>query len=282
MITEQNIDASKIISDLAEIGTEMYDYKKPIYKYTSIETAKIILETLSIRFRAPSTFNDPFEFDLDFFDTDLTNKEFKSMFEAGLRLNPQISSKKRKELIRKTNISDFKKSYKAVIEKQRHISMVFCASEINNNILMWSHYANCHKGVCLGIYMPPIISEIGCITRKVNYTDTIKPKRLYTSDQHQRFLALMYWIFTKAACWSYENEIRSFIINEANQLGINQEKSYYYLQLHESQLKEMYFGLKTSEKDINELKQVISKKGYIIPITKRMEKVRGAFALHVM
>lgn len=145
MISEPNIDSSKILPDLADIGVNLHDYSKPVYKYTSVETAKIILETLKIRFRAPSTFNDPFEFSLEFFDRDLSNKEFKSRFETLLRLQPGMTSRRRKELLKNTSIVDFKKSYDSTIERQRQTSMVFCSSEVNNDILMWSHYANCHK-----------------------------------------------------------------------------------------------------------------------------------------
>src|SRR5690242_4206761 len=98
MISESDIDASKNLSDFADIGICMHDYSKPVYKYTSVETAKIILETGKIRFRAPSTFNDPFEFSLDFFDRDLSNKEFKDRFEFLLRMQPGITSKRRKEI----------------------------------------------------------------------------------------------------------------------------------------------------------------------------------------
>lgn len=114
---------------------------------------------------------------------------------------------------------------------------------------------------------------------KVHYTDIIKPKRLYTDDQHQRGLALMYWVFTKASCWSYEKEVRSFIRNEQNHLRINHEK-FCDIELNKSQLKEIYFGLETSERDINDLIQIIKRKDYTIPIIKRMKKIKGTFGIH--
>jgi len=42
MISESDINTSKILSDFADIGISMHDYSKPVYKYTSVETAKII------------------------------------------------------------------------------------------------------------------------------------------------------------------------------------------------------------------------------------------------
>lgn len=158
--------------------------------------------------------------------------------------------------------------------------MVFCSSEVNNNILMWSHYADCHKGVCLGLFIPPVITSVDCLTMKVNYTDIIKPKRFYTNDQHQRGLALAYWVFTKASCWCYEKEVRSFIKNEQNQLGIRNGK-FCDVELHKSQLKEIYFGLETSEKDIHDLTLIIRRQDYKIPI-KRMKKVKDAFEIHAV
>lgn len=279
MNTEPNIDSPKILSDLADIGISLHDYSKPVYKYTSTETAKIILETHKIRFRAPSTFNDPFEFSLDFFDRDLSNKEFKSRFETLLKHQTGMTSRRKKELLRITSIVDFKKSYDLTMERQRQICMVFCTSEVNNDILMWSHYANCHKGICIGLFLPPLIPSIDCITMKVNYTDIIKPKRFYTDDEHQRGLALLYWVFTKASCWSYEKEVRSFIKNEENQLGIHNEK-FCDVELHKSQLKEIYFGLETSEKDIHDITQIIKREDYTIPIIKKMKKIKRTFGIH--
>lgn len=107
MIDESNIDTAKILSDLADIGISLYDYSKPVYKYTSVDTAKKILETLKIRFRAPSTFNDPFEFSPDLFDRNLSNKEFKSRLDTLLRSQPGITSRRRKELLKTTTIVDF-------------------------------------------------------------------------------------------------------------------------------------------------------------------------------
>ena len=275
------IPASKVLSDFAEIGIHLHDYSKPIYKYTSLETAKIILETSSIRFRAPSTFNDPFEFSLDFFDMYVSTKEFKERFDKVLRNQSDITSKKRKEILKNTTIDIFRKSYEATIEKQRHLVMVFCTSEVNDNILMWSHYANSHKGVCLGLKLPPLISSIDCLTMKVNYTDVIVPRKFYAADDHNRGLALMYWVYTKASCWGYEKEIRSFIKNDDNFLKIDAKK-HCDIGLPKSQFQELYFGLEASEKDIQDIMQIIKQHDYNIPIIKKMKKVKGKFEMQAV
>lgn len=110
------------------------------------------------------------------------------------------------------------------MNESRNTSLVFCGSEVNNDILMWSHYANCHKGVCIGFRLPTIDVEWGGITLKVNYTESIIPKKFYTAGQTERANALFYWIFTKAMCWGYEKEIRCFIENLDKPLKISNEK----------------------------------------------------------
>ena len=115
-----------------------------------------------------------------------------------------------------------------------------------------------------------------------NYTDVINPQKFYTSSQYQRLIALSYWVFTKASCWSYEREVRSFIKNENNQLRISNGNRYYEVGLHESQFRELYFGLDTSQKDIDEIREIISKSGYQISTIKKMKKVKGAFALEAI
>jgi hypothetical protein len=48
----------------------MTEFPKPerIYKYVSLETAIKILETNSLKFAKPSTFNDPFDCDVNLLD----------------------------------------------------------------------------------------------------------------------------------------------------------------------------------------------------------------------
>ena len=127
---------------------------------------------------------------------------------------------------------------------------VCCFSRNMNEILMWSHYANNHRGVCLEF---EIIDEeiINGQLIAINYDndiyamDTIET----TSSGHLslnitsngKFLA------TKFKNWSYEEELRTYIFDEdINSNG--KEKAFL------GRLTAIFFGRNTSTDDIELVK----------------------------
>lgn len=102
--------------------------------------------------------------------------------------------------------------------------VVYCVSELRDNILMWSHYSNCHKGVCigfatdvqgnsLGILMnDPSLQRISGVVfdnflplRKVIYQKELPlPYDIFTGDTD----ALSAFLRTKGPGWAYERERR--------------------------------------------------------------------------
>lgn len=92
---------------------------------------------------------------------------------------------------------------------------VACFSEVNDSILMWSYYANKHKGVCLE-YDPTLLDNgieenqnlLNAI-QKVQYSETQynNPKYFRSADDINNVF------FTKALCWTHEQEWR-FVLND--------------------------------------------------------------------
>ncbi len=82
---------------------------------------------------------------------------------------------------------------------------VCCLSEICDDILMWSHYAAQHTGVCIGI-RPDRIA--GKLFRPVEYSDVVPLLDAweYIRGDGDKFLKLG---LTKASHWSYEKEWRT-------------------------------------------------------------------------
>ncbi|GBR14457.1 DUF2971 domain-containing protein [Gluconobacter frateurii] len=121
----------------------------------------------------------------------------------------------RKELYRKTDeeiISEWKCGIEGI--------GIFCLSECNSNILMWSHYAENHKGVCLEYSIKETPSNM---LEKVEYTD-IRPKfepfGFIPQYKVDKKVDLMRDILSKKAeTWSYEKEWRYFVkINNGKRL----------------------------------------------------------------
>ena len=88
---------------------------------------------------------------------------------------------------------------------------IFCCSKEYNEILMWSHYADNHRGICLEIE----IDEMVCKEQNIFYRNIVYKKNLVSilpkiSEQKQA----KYILNHKISNWRYEKEIRFFIQND--------------------------------------------------------------------
>jgi hypothetical protein len=82
---------------------------------------------------------------------------------------------------------------------------VFCLSEVCNDVLMWSHYADRHRGICVGIRTDRIPASRFA---KVQYCDDIPVLDCweYVKSNVDRFVKLS---LAKATRWQYEKEWRT-------------------------------------------------------------------------
>lgn len=87
---------------------------------------------------------------------------------------------------------------------------ILCFSEIWNNPVMWSHYANRHAGLCLGFEIPEECLGKIHYSRKRVVADLEKLSNTssLSLDEAKKFL------FTKYSHWRYEKEHRSFVTLE--------------------------------------------------------------------
>lgn len=172
------------------------------YKYTSIDTLKLILESSSLKFSKPSEFNDPFDCNLTI-DTNNSHKEIEDYISLVKRTknlnNDQVKelrrsfhSPKKLHAITNQSISDAKETFG-----------VTCFSKKPDSILMWSHYADKHRGTCLKFniladaefFMTPFPVKYERKYPKYNY--------IRNREGTAKFL-----LETKSIDWEYENEIR--------------------------------------------------------------------------
>ena len=118
-----------------------------IYKYTNYERLTEILINNALHFSCPLDFNDPFDSyvnvkDLDDYSNDDINKI----------IGYPGDETKKKQLYKILN-PDNKEAKKKFADNQQKASenlLVLSLSELKDNILMWSHYADYHKGFCIG------------------------------------------------------------------------------------------------------------------------------------
>ena len=93
--------------------------------------------------------------------------------------------------------------FKATYDRKMRSEIgIYCVSTIADDILMWSHYANSHYGICLEFdcNVPSFRNAL-----EVSYAVERPCLNLYTDSQNP---ALDKSMLTKAAHWSYEKEWR--------------------------------------------------------------------------
>jgi Protein of unknown function (DUF2971) len=116
---------------------------------------------------------------------------------------------------------------------------LLCFSKSWHNPLLWSHYADRHKGICLGF---DISDQIG---RKVKYTS----KRVqcdwnrFGKDKQYGSSIMLEVYSTKYTHWKYENEVR-YMMDLDNDC---EQKSMYFMDYtNEIVLKEVILGANCS------------------------------------
>ncbi len=121
---------------------------------------------------------------------------------------------------------------KAVIFEKLKMSKKYgllCFSEDKYNPVQWAHYADKHKGVCLGLDIPE--KKL----RKVKYvTERLARETLNQSDRNEQLLT------TKFNHWSYEQERR--LIIKLNDTSINDSGLRFEYFGTDMALKEVYIG----------------------------------------
>ena len=186
-------------TELLKLAIEQGKYPRFLYKYRAdSDTTLSILENCSMWFSSPESFNDPF-------DCNLSEVSSHTQEEANLFLEHILAGRPDREqlLSRGTSVEVAEQSLisskKAVLSR----TGVLCLSREFDNILMWSHYTNCHKGLVMEL---DVLADLEFFVSpiQVKYTESYEPTN-YFVDQHAAITRI---ISTKSECWSYENEVR--------------------------------------------------------------------------
>jgi len=170
-----------------------------------------IVETGLHYFASPSSFNDPFDcrpnFTLDGTE-DAVREHLCGMWARQAPHLPEVERKAEVDAILRDPSRDpripennrlFAAAYDSLVTAQVG---VLCLSEVHDDILMWSHYADCHRGICL-IYETHY--EFFAHAQPVRYQrerPSVNPITQSTDEMLDNA------IFTKSSAWAYEKEWR--------------------------------------------------------------------------
>lgn len=256
----------------------LYKYR-PLYKgdksnYEFNEHTLSILQKGELYFSTPKEFNDPFDCWVPIKYYPITVEMVKSVLTDNTK-RYILEREKLKNIIKKEfnnnivkyvencNNNDLEnKQYCVEDIKNRFISSYYisCFSKRNDKTLMWSHYSDCHNGICIGFkahYLKGVNAldlnlkvNSGLATiEKVNYRkDNHKPPILSRTELTKEDLITGF--LSKSKEWIYEEEYRVILSPQMTDSQIQYIDPKY--------IKEIYFGMRTSEEiiksTINEIK----------------------------
>jgi hypothetical protein len=89
---------------------------------------------------------------------------------------------------------------------------IICFSRKWDNPVLWSHYSDKHRGLCLGFDLPDGQNQVHRISysrqRLIAELDKLAPSSVEAAIEMKKLL------FTKYAHWRYEDEVRGFVTLE--------------------------------------------------------------------
>ena len=229
-----------------------------VYKYTTVDTARAILSTGKLRFQSPLRYNDPFDVQWDPFWS-LRSKQGLAAYREVLReaiSDPaswprEISSEAAEhlggerrllsdhtpeqfELFLDRLVESLDASQAATAMARRNLDdlrrrmRLLCVSAVSDSVLMWSHYADQHRGVVLVFSSERLEAGLRVPLQPVQYCDLLP--RVY--DDRKFYREMVYglegdsglmrdltWALAKHSGWKYEAEWRMTTVADQGTLG---------------------------------------------------------------
>lgn len=256
------------------------------FRYQKInECTKDNLKKNVLYFNDPENFNDPFDCKIDIIYQG-TKEDWSNFFirynKGPIEFIRWIREKKikRKKNILILNPTKINNQFRELLENSYY--RVCCFSATKFNILMWSHYAENHLGICLcfrtqkkGNAHYLTLGSEPIILFPIKYVKE-KPKKvnmLYEGHYQE----LMDFFLKKYTNWGYENEYRIIIKKDEFEEG-------YTKKFRKEDLEGIIFGLNAKPEKIKEIYEIINthylQQGIKVNFYST-HKIQGEFAIEV-
>lgn len=164
---------------------------------------------------SPLEFNDPFDCAITWAQKNIEYQILDSLENEGWEKawTKKIKQSFTPELLNKSNQNN--ERIKKEVDKVRKEIFTCCFSENSNlkNILMWSHYANNHKGFCMEFDKHDFFNFKSLIPMPIFYKEDFKPYWMIAFGMNEYELQLN-TVYTKSPVWKYEKEWRIVEPNE--------------------------------------------------------------------
>lgn len=249
-----------------------------MFKYLSDTSINKVLEKGSLRFTQPSFFNDPFETQVHtkgLEDGQKAEDSFKESFNVmlnkeleGYNLPAEVIANAKQNVNLEEGLkllksvishSTLKESSKIEFNKSINENIGILSLTTNNkNLLMWAHYANSHKGVCIEFdkshkFFNQKKSEKDSLRHLAQVQYQNERPSLYLSEYNEFDVFL-----TKSNHWEYEEEYRMLMpLKDADKKIDSAFEDIYLFNFPKDSLKAIYLGTKISDENKNEIINLI-------------------------
>ena len=252
-----------------------------LYKYSSINNKLLnSLKESYIYFSNPSNFNDPFDCSFKSYFINKKNGYINYLEEIiyDNELNINFSSDDLVEYLD----NYLKRNPLSENILKMNLYGIACFTKMRDNILLWSHYANSHTGICLEYEFNndnsfsikhQIQDELefdeyydlnhkGFTLINVDYhRKNLIPKYTVDKDESKSIDALRVFS-TKSYDWKYEQEVRAINL----QAGA--------FQIPKKWLTGIIYGCRTKEKDIQKINKTVLEYNYDIKLYRAVEDTK--------
>lgn len=266
------------------MATRLHD--RPVFfKYTSLATAHLVLKSRSFRWSAPTLFNDPFDHQTGFVIDESPAAFASFLFDSSARIifgdeepapNPDsvllqsamglrrirdrlpkdevLASLRQGAMEVASRLHEHIANFNQVLQLHLCSSRIFCVSETPRNVVMWSHYADEHRGA---------VFELGCVdeldnrllaARQVEYTDRFvsfpssKQYALHLTGEAPFDIVPLVWriAFSKHIDWAYEKEWRVHL----PLLDVSVGEGHIFLEEPAPVFKSITLGCRATDRDV--------------------------------
>lgn len=230
----------------------MSDFPKTLYRYRSLagDHGRSGFEDAIVRsqmyWQTHKAFNDPFDCSpvLDF---SMSRLKWKSYQQSVVSRNLSRADGRRR--VAKLNLerSSMRKKQESLEQAFWHAierTAFCCLSTDNVSVLMWSHYADYHRGVCFEFKESP--QDLTFIALPISYSSTRPVVRPADEMNNETFTAC---VLSKSKDWEYEREFR--MVDHGSGAG--------FRSFHPDRLKGLILGCRISKEDENYVLSTVRK-----------------------
>jgi hypothetical protein len=232
------------------------EWDSNIFKYSPInENLVASLHDHYLWFSDPAAFNDPYDLNIPLIVPEYSIQDL-TRFGTDMVSSGRGQGRTVEQVVNFYSNNPRKMQENMQLRADQFASRIgiCCFSEHDDTLLMWSHYADKHRGVCLKFEMPendPFFN----VPIKVHYPSKF-PHFDFIEIRKDSHSLLQFLVGTKSADWQYEAEIRI-----AKGMGMHNVFRG-AIKFDKKRLTEIIFGYKADPEAIERIKSQVVSDGY--------------------